>query len=327
MNGLFGLHKNFPIMGQVHLRLTVAETIFEISKLHCSSYLKSSKVVMDLCRVDSKKMDDIDYDVVIETLSALGDVQSDRGWSNIYNRDTETDPALIVPVVGCCFSFLLHDDGVVTRTALKALQKLTTDLSNQRLTSGATSVWNRFLEKHIMPTLRCGLTCRDENTRSYFLSLTRCVIEQNSGLASIHLHTDLSELIRNDQEDLDFFINIRHVQVHRRARALQRLRKIVNISDQCEFSPISVSSILLPLAIHPIYESQSKATENYALEGIATTGCLARLLPWNKYNSLLWTHLTQFERHPEQEKYLIGLLCALVRPIHRTIPFSDFVQD
>jgi U3 small nucleolar RNA-associated protein 20 len=295
--------------------MTVAETILEISKRHCSTYLKPSKVVVDLCKVDLKKMDDIDHDFVIETLSALGDVQSDGGWSSIYNRDTDADPALIAPVVGCCFSFLLHDDGVITRSAQKALQKLTTDLSNRRLSSGAMSVWNRFLEKNIMPTLRCGLTCRDENARGYFVALTRCVIDQNSELASIHLHTDLSELIRDDQEDLDFFINIRHVQVHRRARALQRLRKIVNTSEQCDFSSSSVSSILLPLAIHPIYESQSKATENYALEGIATTGCLARLLPWNKYNSLLWTHLTQFERHPEQEKYLIGLLCALVSPI------------
>lgn len=310
---VFGLKKNRPILAQIDLRKIVAETLLEISKTCLWKSIKTSEVLVKLGSTNAKKMEEIDANVVIETLSFLADNQNDANWKNLFSHDGgEIELDLVVPVAGCCFCFLLNHDGVVTRTAFKALCKLISILSCHRIGDASSSIWNKFLESCIMPSIRCGLTCREESARGYFISLTRCVVKNNVSLPSIHLHTELSELVRDDQDDLDFFVNIRHVQIHRRARALQRLRKLVNSDDQSAFSPNSVAGILLPLAIHPVYESQSKGAETFALEGIATAGTLARLLPWNKYNSLLWTHLSQFERHPKQEKYLIGLLCALV---------------
>jgi hypothetical protein len=65
-----------------------------------------------------------------------------------------------------------------------------------------------------------------------------------------------------------------------------------------------------------VYESKTKLEEGFATEAIATVGAISRLLPWSKYNSILWTTLTQFDRHPTQERYLIGLICALIDGFH-----------
>jgi hypothetical protein len=55
----------------------------------------------------------------------------------------------------------------------------------------------------------------------------------------------------------------------------------------------------------------------------ATVGAISRHLSWSKYNSLLWNHLAQFERHPELEKYLIGLICAIIDGFHFQIENSS----
>jgi U3 small nucleolar RNA-associated protein 20 len=73
-----------------------------------------------------------------------------------------------------------------------------------------------------------------------------------------------------------------------------------------------LSSILLPIALHPAYECKTKAEESFALEGIATVGAISRLLPWNKNHNIIWSILSSVDRHPEQERYLIGALCAII---------------
>jgi len=122
--------------------------------------------------------------------------------------------------------------------------------------------------------------------------------------------------------DCLFPLNPLSVQVHRRARALQRLRKMLICAEGSEkespvtFYPQSLSSILLPLAVHPVYESKLSTEESLALEAIATAGAISRLLSWSKYNSALWTALNQFHRHQEQERYVVGLLCAIIDGFH-----------
>ena len=90
------------------------------------------------------------------------------------------------------------------------------------------------------------------------------------------------------------FLNITHIQIHRRARALSRLRKLLSMTASsssedgtttlalCPFSIQSLSNVLLPLAMHPIYDSNAKEEETYALEAIATVGAIAKHLPWGE---------------------------------------------
>jgi U3 small nucleolar RNA-associated protein 20 len=82
------------------------------------------------------------------------------------------------------------------------------------------------------------------------------------------------------------------------------------------FSMQTLSNILLPLALHPIYESKTKAEESLTLDAIETVGAIARHLSWSKYHTTLWTLLTQFERHKEQERYLVEAVCSVIDAFH-----------
>ena len=310
---LFGLNKSNPVLGPRILRRRLAETMALFSDSFDSGVQSCTEVLTQLCATDRKKVDEIDFDSVIPALASLTDEDGDGRWGKLVEMNSKRDLQQAVPVVGACFCLLLEEDGVVSRSAFKAIQSLLSLLSVKRVASKEEkSIWHKFLESNIVSTVRIGVSCRNENARRFFVLLLRSIVELNAELKSTHFHTDLQWLVRNDQRDLDFFLNITHVQVHRRARALQRLRRMMNGDCDVEFSNLSVSSVLLPLAVHPIYESESNIDESFALEGIATVAAIARLLPWSKYSSVMWTHLCQFDRHQRRERYLVGLICALV---------------
>ena len=79
--------------------------------------------------------------------------------------------------------------------------------------------------------------------------------------------------------------------------------------------------------MHPVYESKTKAEETLALEAIATVGTLSKFLSWSKYSSILWTTLTQFERHAEQERYIIGMICSIIDGFHFDVTSSEPQAD
>lgn len=72
--------------------------------------------------------------------------------------------------------------------------------------------------EHVLPAIKKGLRDDDEKYRRTYIDLLgQC--------AKYDVLPTLNILLYNGDEEADFFININHVQVHRRRRAIQRLAK------------------------------------------------------------------------------------------------------
>lgn len=273
-----------------------------------------SELVLDLCAVNPKRVDELDYDKV---LAALGMLSEGEHWIRLCSgSSTESDdPSLLLPLAHLCFALMYETDGVVVRSAVGALKALTSASAQKCGLNDATCIsidskWIAFFQGSVISSAREGLRSRDENMRRFFVHIMREISIHCRSSPSPHFYGDLFQLVRQDDHDMDFFSNMTHVQIHRRARALQRLRKSLN--DGCIFSLHSLSNVLLPLVLHPVYESKTKSDEPLALESIATVGVIARFLSFSKYNSLLMTTLSQLNRNQDQERYLVSLLCAVV---------------
>lgn len=143
------------------------------------------------------------------------------------------------------------------------------------------NTWVKLIETSVVPICRNGLTSRSQSIRRLFILMLAEVARRFKEYSSPNLYGDLSCLIRDDEPDLDFFLNMTHVQIHRRSRAFQRLCKMLLSESEESRSPFSMqtlSNILLPLALHPIYESKMKAEESLTLDAIETVGAIARHL-------------------------------------------------
>jgi U3 small nucleolar RNA-associated protein 20 len=226
---------------------------------------------------------------------------------------------------------MLYDsDGVVSRASNNALKCLVAT-SSEIVSSNPgwenemnQNPWVKLVETVVVPCLKVGITTKEIATRRIFVLLLSHVARHFIGCKSVHLYGDLRCLIRDDDQDLDFFLNVTHVQLHRRARAFTRLRRIIfdhkDPSAQAPlFSEQSLGNVLLPLAMHPVYEYKSKDDEVYALEAIATVGEICTLLPWSKYNTTLQSVLNNLPRYPDQERFLIAMLCAIIDAFHFSV--------
>ncbi len=133
---------------------------------------------------------------------------------------------------------------------------------------------------------------------------------------------------------MDFFVNVTHIQIHRRRRALTNLRAKVEAGEKID-TP-ALTQIILPIITHIIYdhaslrENPSEAAvkrkvrmDNDASvvdEAIILLGTVSRLLAWNQYYELLASFIVQMIRKPVIEKVLVRTVCRLLDQFHFKIP-------
>ena len=316
LSSILAPHKSRVGIEMLGIRCSIANLIDRAAAKN-PKLQKVSAIVVKLSSVNKRRVDEIDFETVIPELLLLADVKENKGtWNDICDC-SESDPRALIPIINVCFHFLHNEDGVISRASFNGLKALVSTASPHIHESDDNAKsWIKMFESVVVPMSRLGLQCKEVKARRYYILLIRELARHFRDVQSANLCGDLDVLCDDDNNDLDFFLSITHVQIHRRARAFQRLRKTLSTveSDAArgKISPQSLSSILMPLALHPLYECKTRSEESFVLDSIATLGAIARYLPWNKYNNMLWLVLNQFDRCAEQERYSIGALCAII---------------
>ncbi|GMH64213.1 hypothetical protein TL16_g03915 [Triparma laevis f. inornata] len=267
---------------------------------------QASLDLLDLNSRSSKYVEEHDFNKVLPILNKLG---SPSGWRS-YDDDREALPLLFTVL-----HYIYDSDGVLSRGASKAVKAFITFSGETK-----SEIWLRVLETSVLPVMKNGIMSKIDSTRKSFILAFRS-LASTFGSKGSHpnsnplLFGDLESLIKEDDE-VDFFFNITHVQVHRRARALQKLRKELEGMNEDErkvrFGGPSLSNFLAPVCTHPIFEASKSTDEAAALEGGATLGAVAKYMKWGAYSATLGLFFTQIPRHQEVERYLVAAMCKVL---------------
>ena len=149
--------------------------------------------------------------------------------------------------------------------------------------------------------------------------------------------------------DLDFFLNITHLQAHRKQRALARLHPLLPPSSASPkpatplLAPSVLIDLLLPLLNHFIFSSGGQGLSTLPLsalslhqrdrmrrsqnntvgadhglveEAVNTAGVVARGLPWSLWCGLLQGYMRQVRVRAELERLLVRVICGVVEAWH-----------
>lgn len=312
LSKILGPNKGNPGITSLQVRQLIV-TVISVIAGHGNkddSLHRVSIALRHLCASHPKHIGEINYDEVLPVVNKLGGPPEESGgWVALARSQDDTSPKVLAPLVYSCFQMMYDEDGVLSRGALKALKSLIH-------ATYENEYWLHFVETTVVSSIRTGLTTKHASARRGFVLLLSEVSQAFVSCNNENLYGDLSILVREDDQELDFFLNITHVQIHRRARALFRLRTLLATSKDCPFSMHSLSNVLLRLALHPVYECDTKAEENYALEGVASVGAIGKHLSWSKYQHALSMALANLSRQPEKERFLIATICALVDAFH-----------
>jgi hypothetical protein len=327
-NGLsstLGPNKSREGITSLSIRQGIAELIDKIAT-KIPRLQPMSSLLVKISSTDKKRVEEIDFEVVIPGLISLTDQEGASAWKCLCI------PVDLNPLVNCCFHFLYNEDGVISRASYNGLRELViTSAKAGKESQHDSDSWTKLVESVIVPLSRRGLECRNIQVRRYCTLLIREIAKWFRQDTSSHVCGDLWRFCDEENPDLDFFLGVTHVQIHRRARAFRRLRKTLTHCDKPLTGPAlssqSLVSVLVPLTLHPLYESKKNSEEALAVEAIATLGAIARELSWSKYNSILWSLLSQFDRQPDQERYLVGGLCAMIDSFHFDLVTAEDSND
>lgn len=114
-------------------------------------------------------------------------------------------------------------------------------------------------------------------------------------------------------EEIDFWLNIKHIQLHRRARALNRLSQDESLLSR--MAPRVFTSFLIPLVNSfigdPLHYSKNISLYSAAVDSLAT---FLQYCSWSKYDSTLTSYIHRLLNHSTQmePKLVIRIISAIL---------------
>ena len=300
--------KNAAGIENLSTRQRLAATVFDLGKKIGPAFELVGNAVVDFNSTSKRRVGERDFDRLLPVLNNLGE-NDGAGWVHYAQspKDSNNSISSILPLIFCAMNALYDDDGVINRGSFAAIKALL-NIDDEHMI--ATTV---------MPIVKNGISSRNTAARKLFVLIVREAAIVFKDNANHLLFGDLNELVNSSDQDIDFFLNIVHLQVHRRGRALNRLRKLL-FDKQISVGNSSLNNVLLPLAMHSLHETKSKSGDvNVALDGVACIGAIGSALQWGKYAALIHNLLQQIPRQkndPDKERYLIGALCATLDSFH-----------
>ncbi|KAF2152689.1 hypothetical protein K461DRAFT_313332 [Myriangium duriaei CBS 260.36] len=174
--------------------------------------------------------------------------------------------------------------------------------------------------KVLYPGLRSGMRNPSELVRIEYMAVMSTLVHRMSFWTPV---ADMVPLLQNNDEEASVFLNILHVQQHRRLRALKRL---VAQAESGGLSSSNVASVFWPLIEHFIFDAaQDESAHNLTAEAVTTLGALTVCLEWTQYKAILGRYIAMMKKERKEkqegkegnEKTIIRLVGSVVDGLYK----------
>ena len=347
---------NAPVVRQelvaVYKQLSVHKSVKKSLKV-------AVEVINKLTKPDETIMESRDYATFIPVVQDLSkesdeDAAGSVSWSKVLGPASyalkETPRPISTHIALCAapvFELIrcMYDKEVAVRAAVVSSLKSIIALSIAWYQKNNEREWLNILTAIVVPALRKAIQSSTDTIKNGFLSVfaylvkcSQCLEDRDDGVVSDSFHRDLGFLLNEDPEQ-DFFENISHIQLHRRARAFmkmkvmlqQQFQDVIGTSDiEKKICVASYVHVLIPLLFHYLIsdEFNKKLHQNLLQDVTQLIGAISLHLPWNHYNSLFKKTLKILERASEsKEKMMQTVLCTILDNFHFDIAQSTKIGN
>ncbi|CAH1799075.1 unnamed protein product [Owenia fusiformis] len=274
---------------------------------------ESLKKLADLlCKLnswDKRRMEEPDYNQRLDAFREINSI--------IANMKMVDENMVLALYHNCCHVISKMNDMSLRESATYCITELTKRLAGLEMTQDTQRL---LIVETLVPLVKSGMRLKTEVQRHEFISVLNVLIKHYTTPA---VFQDLDQLSDPDPE-ADFFENIKHIQVHRRAKAL---RKLVRYLGTKSLKTESLTSYLLPLVTSFLGEEYLKQT-NLIDATIDTIGAISKRLPWPHYLLLLRQHLGSLTKVSlTNQKVTVRLLVAILDSFHFDLSASKGLYD
>ncbi|CAM4466104.1 unnamed protein product [Lepidochelys olivacea] len=292
------LAKLFSVIQNKLSRQTLCVVFQTLSDLE--GELKYITEVVKLNAFDQRHLNDINFDV---RLSAF------QGITSQVKEMQRVDINFLIPVMHNCFYTIQLGDMSLSDSASLCLTSIIHRIAEINHTEDE---YKEIIQHTLLLSLRKGLKSKTENIQQDYTSLLSCLIR------TFPKHPEFQDLVQltdcHDPE-VDFFENMKHIQIHRRARALKKLAKQLT-EDKIVLSSKSLQNYIMPYATTTIFDEKMLKHENMVTASVEVVGAVCRRLSWSAYMYHLKHFIHVLQTGQMNQKLAVSLLVTVLEAFH-----------
>lgn len=224
-------------------------------------------------------------------------------FQNLNDRKfQELNAAEWIPVLANMFYFIQDPEELSIRSNANAALRRFVQVAGSSLDPDCRLVFSR----NFMPALKRALRSRVDLVRIESISVLHAAVQANTGFAELE---EMKCLLAGDEE-ASFFVNVYHIQAHRRARALRRLAEEAEAKS---LSSKNINDIFLPVVAYNLSAAADSKAQEVVNETVTTIGRLSSALQWGAYNRLLQQYFASATEKRDNQKVYVRVLVAILK--------------
>ncbi|XP_048356593.1 small subunit processome component 20 homolog isoform X1 [Sphaerodactylus townsendi] len=292
------LAKLFSVVQNKLSRQTLCTVFQTLADLE--SDLKYITDTVQLNAFDLRHLDDIDFDIRLSTFQAVA--------SHIKEMKT-VDVSYLIPVMHNCFYTIQLGEMSLSDSAILCLNGIISLLAEM---DHKEEEFKEIIQSTLLEALRKGLKSKTESIQQDYTSLLSCLIR------AFPKHPEFQDLVQltdcHDPE-MDFFENMKHIQIHRRARALKKLAKQIT-EGKITLSSRSLQNYIMPYATTTIFDEKMLKHENMVTASVEVVGAVCRHLSWSAYFYHLKHFIHVLQTGQINQKLGVSVLVMVLEAFH-----------
>ncbi|XP_014242650.1 small subunit processome component 20 homolog [Cimex lectularius] len=225
-----------------------------------------------------------------------------------------------VVVIYTCFHFIKTEKDISLRDNAKHTLELISPLLCESVKDDA-NLKDLILNDAILNQIRSGFSEKQtEAVRDDCLTFLGHMARECGDYHPVL--KDLSHLSNKEDPEVDFFENIKHLQLHRRVRAML---KFSNVAEKLEkpFTTRTITQFILPIVSYYLLSKKFSNKNTILDSAIGAVGTACRLLPWHQYQNVLLYYLGKLQTEPDFQKQIVRILVEILNAFHFDLSQAD----
>ncbi|XP_008314156.1 small subunit processome component 20 homolog [Cynoglossus semilaevis] len=249
---------------------------------------------------DSRHLDEVHYDV---RLTAFQDAT--RKVREMRTLDLD----FIGTIIHNCFHTYEIGDMSLADNATLCLSAVITQVAE---VNAGEQIYRDVIQHTVLDAVLKGLRSKNDRVQHEYTTVLACLVKTFPNRKEFK---DLVQLTDYNDPESDFFEHMKHIQIHRRARALRRLAKQLT-EDKVMISPRSLQNYVMPYAMTALFDEKMLKHENMTSASVEVVGAVCRKLTWSKYLYYLKHFVHVLQTSQAEQKLGVTLLVTVLEAFH-----------
>ncbi|XP_028307568.1 small subunit processome component 20 homolog [Gouania willdenowi] len=293
------LSKLFSIIHSKMPRQALTNVFQTLSELEPSlTYI--TDLAAKLNAFDSRHLDEVYFDVRLTAFQ-----EASRRVKDMQTLDLD----YINTVMYNCFHTYEIGDMSLGDNATVCLSAVITQLA---AVGASEQVYKDVVQHTILDAVHKGLRSKTESVQHEYTTVLACLVKT---FPSKKEFRDLVQLTDYNDPESDFFEHMKHIQIHRRGRALRRLAKQLT-EGTVMLTPRSLQNYIMPYATTALLDEKMLKHESMTSACVEVVGAVCRRLTWSKYLYYLKHFVHILQTAQAEQKLAVSLLVNVLEAFH-----------